>query len=86
VSSWHREHPELTGTDADPWMMHASYRDAMTYVKRLAGIYCRHCETLLGPNETHVCVDCAGDSLTCPNCGAVFSASIPQCKVCGEPS
>lgn len=26
--SWHREHPELTGTSADPWMMHASYRAA----------------------------------------------------------
>lgn len=26
MSQWHREHPELTGTDADPWMIHESYR------------------------------------------------------------
>lgn len=26
MSGWHREHPELVGTDADPWMMHESYR------------------------------------------------------------
>jgi hypothetical protein len=29
MSSWHREHPELTGTGADPWMQHASYRTAL---------------------------------------------------------
>lgn len=26
MSQWHREHPELAGTDADPWMQHESYR------------------------------------------------------------
>lgn len=26
MSGWHREHPELVGTDADPWMQHESYR------------------------------------------------------------
>jgi hypothetical protein len=26
MSQWHREHPELTGTDADPWMIHEDYR------------------------------------------------------------
>jgi hypothetical protein len=29
VSAWHREHPELVGTDADPWMIHESYRKAL---------------------------------------------------------
>lgn len=28
MSQWHREHPELVGTDADPWMVHESYRIA----------------------------------------------------------
>jgi hypothetical protein len=26
MSGWHRENPELVGTDADPWMRHESYR------------------------------------------------------------
>lgn len=26
MGGWHREHPELVGTDADPWMIHESYR------------------------------------------------------------
>lgn len=26
MSGWHRDNPELIGTDADPWMMHESYR------------------------------------------------------------
>jgi hypothetical protein len=26
VSGWHRDNPELVGTDADPWMRHESYR------------------------------------------------------------
>lgn len=28
MSGWHREHPELVGTEADPWMIHDSYRKA----------------------------------------------------------
>lgn len=28
MSGWHRDNPELIGTDADPWMMHESYRKA----------------------------------------------------------
>lgn len=26
MSQWHREHPELTGTDRDPWMRLEGYR------------------------------------------------------------
>jgi hypothetical protein len=26
MGSWHRENPELIGTDADPWMVNESYR------------------------------------------------------------
>jgi hypothetical protein len=29
MSGWHRDHPELAGTDSDPWMMHAGYRQAV---------------------------------------------------------
>lgn len=28
MSAWHREHPELAGTEADPWMHIPSYRAA----------------------------------------------------------
>lgn len=26
MGEWHRDNPDLVGTDADPWMIHASYR------------------------------------------------------------
>lgn len=26
MSDWHRDNPDLCGTDADPWMRHASHR------------------------------------------------------------
>lgn len=26
MSGFHRDNPELVGTDADPWMMHEDYR------------------------------------------------------------
>lgn len=29
MSQFHRDRPELAGTDQDPWMQHQSYRDAM---------------------------------------------------------
>lgn len=28
MSRWHREHPELAGTDADPWMHNPGHRAA----------------------------------------------------------
>jgi hypothetical protein len=31
MSQWHRDNPELMGTDADPWMQHESYRKALPY-------------------------------------------------------
>lgn len=29
MSQWHRDNPELMGTEADPWMRHESYRNAL---------------------------------------------------------
>lgn len=29
MSQWHNEHPDLVGTDADPWMIHEGYRAAV---------------------------------------------------------
>ena len=50
MSQWHRENPELAGTEADPWMQHKSYRDAVLYVRSISRDYktCRNCgaETL----------------------------------------
>jgi hypothetical protein len=37
MSGWHREHPELTGTSADPWMANPSHRRAAQEVTRLQG-------------------------------------------------
>ena len=47
MSEWHRDNPELAGTDADPWMMHETYRSAMAEVKRMSGYYCSVCTRLL---------------------------------------
>jgi hypothetical protein len=33
MSSWHREHPELAGTDADPWMASPAHREAVREVE-----------------------------------------------------
>jgi hypothetical protein len=33
MSSWHREHPELAGTDADPWMSNPGHAAAAREVK-----------------------------------------------------
>lgn len=37
MSGWHRDNPELVGTDADPWMMHESYRRACEELE--VGVY-----------------------------------------------
>lgn len=31
MSRWHRENPELVGTDADPWTIHEDYRKALPH-------------------------------------------------------
>lgn len=63
MSQWHRAHPELTGTDADPWMQHESYRKAV----RIEGgptddfaSYCPHCFT--GDPGEDYCESC-GEAL-----------------------
>lgn len=33
MSGWHRDNPELVGTDADPWAIHESYRRAFAEVE-----------------------------------------------------
>lgn len=35
MSQWHREHPELAGTDADPWMQNEGYRQARAEVQEI---------------------------------------------------
>jgi hypothetical protein len=34
MSQWHNEHPDLVGTDADPWMIHEDYRKAVGAAER----------------------------------------------------
>lgn len=36
MSGWHREHPELTGTDADPWMANPAHAAAALEARQIA--------------------------------------------------
>jgi predicted RNA-binding Zn-ribbon protein involved in translation (DUF1610 family) len=36
MGGWHREHPELAGTDADPWMANPGHAAATRYVSDAA--------------------------------------------------
>ena len=33
MSQWHRDNPELMGTEADPWIQHESYRKALGHME-----------------------------------------------------
>lgn len=33
MSDFHRNHPDLVGTEADPWMIHANHREALREVE-----------------------------------------------------
>lgn len=39
MSQWHREHPELAGTDADPWMANKTHRRVTEQLIREGLIY-----------------------------------------------
>lgn len=41
MSAWHRDHPELVGTDADPWVRSPGYRRAVEQCR--CGV-CTPCE------------------------------------------
>jgi hypothetical protein len=58
MSGWHRDNPELVGSDADPWMMHAGYRQAMRQHWRESPDYCE-CGRFLEAHERGVCEECA---------------------------
>lgn len=62
MSQWHREHPELAGTDADPWMQHDSYRKATEQHWRESGDYCNECGTFLMNHERGLCEECRDDA------------------------
>lgn len=59
MSGWHREHPELAGTDADPWMANPSHRAAAQEVTRLQGCprtsdeVDGECDVCTRPAESH---------------------------------
>lgn len=82
MSGWHREHPELVGTDADPWSIHpgyqASVREARMYQQfpDLDNMIAR-----AEADSTHVCRECpevqgAGDG-TCRTCGGPLTEREP---------
>lgn len=39
MGSWHRENPELAGTDADPWMANAAHRQAWEELRRAGLVF-----------------------------------------------
>jgi DnaJ-class molecular chaperone len=77
MSRWHRNHPELVGTSADPWTIHEDYR---RLVERVAIDVCARCG---GSGEIHF--NRTGrsdphrdpqwdDSATCPDCDGTGTA------------
>ena len=58
MSQWHRDNPEAWGTDADPWMMHASYRNAVRQTWRESRDYCSDCGAFLEAHERGRCEEC----------------------------
>jgi hypothetical protein len=58
MSQWHRDNPELTGTEADPWMIHETYRSALRQVWRESPHYCSDCGDVLMAGERDVCKRC----------------------------
>lgn len=58
MSQWHRDNPELTGSDADPWMIHASYRTALRQTWRESSDLCSECGDVLMGAQRGVCEEC----------------------------
>lgn len=78
MSSWHREHPELAGTDADPWMAnpaHAAAAREVAMYQRFPNLdaMIAHAEE----NSTHICDPEHG-------CGTVQAEGDGSCRECGE--
>jgi hypothetical protein len=59
MSAWHRENPELAGTDADPWMVHESYRQASLEVRGISAMHRAGYASIDDAiaDSTHVCAD-----------------------------
>lgn len=77
MSRWHRDHPDLIGTAADPSMATPGYATALRETEmyeRFPDLDARiaHAEH----NSTHVCTD--------PDCGSIQSAAT-ECLACGAP-
>ena len=56
MSGFHRDHPALVGTDADPWMAHESYRRAHTAIvlENAKQWIARLCKTKVNSQGQHV--------------------------------
>lgn len=57
MGQFHREHPELIGTSADPWSQHESYRKAIAEVER----DCEGCGRYTRLSLDGLCVECEKD-------------------------
>lgn len=68
MSQFHRHHPELVGTDADPWMQHEWYRNSLPPTEaEVDDAYYRL------PQATRRCWDCGVGSGPC-QCTPEFQA------------
>jgi uncharacterized paraquat-inducible protein A len=78
MGEWHRDNPELTGTDADPWMSNPGYAAAAREVRmyqqfpNLDAMIAEAEERQL--QEAYVCLDCSEyqpeqPSNACRECG-----------------
>lgn len=51
MSQWHRDHPELCGTDADPWMSVPVHRQAVDELRRMGMVFVEDDEEDEGADE-----------------------------------
>ncbi len=58
MSDFHRDFPELVGTDADPWMSNATYRRSLNFKGYPDA--CTNCGTHINWNAG-LCDDCNKD-------------------------
>ena len=60
MSGWHRENPELAGTDADPWMANAAHAAAWREVQMIQRF--PNLDAMIAEHErAHRCVWCGSD-------------------------
>jgi hypothetical protein len=86
MSQWHRENPELTGTDADPWMEVPGHAEAALEVRQArAGFSDAWIEEQERLRLTFDCDACGADqSIACEWDGRDYVADCSECGLSYE--